>query len=79
MADLDSVVFVTSGGNNGTEKFHVKKIFTNNDTISTGVGFDLQSNSDNYWGQTITLPDRQFFVKNKLRQWKIRFTFWHIP
>ncbi|MPL73299.1 hypothetical protein SDC9_19096 [bioreactor metagenome] len=55
MADLDSVVFVTSGGNNGTEKFHVKKIFTNNDTISTGVSFDLQSNSDNYWGQTITM------------------------
>lgn len=55
MADLDSVVFVTSGGNNGTEKFHVKKIFTNNDTISTGVSFDLQSNRDNYWGQTITM------------------------
>ncbi|MBP1645793.1 MAG: hypothetical protein H6Q16_1368 [Bacteroidetes bacterium] len=55
LADVDSVVFVTSGGNNGDSKFHVKKTFVNNDTISTGIGFDLQSNSENYWGQTITM------------------------
>lgn len=56
MSDEDSVVFVTSGGNNGNDNFHVKKIFTNNnDTISTGIGFDLQSHSPNYWGQSITM------------------------
>lgn len=55
LADVDSVVFVTSGGNNGDSKFHVKKTFVNDDTISTGIGFDLQSNSENYWGQTITM------------------------
>lgn len=55
MSDVDSVVFVTSGGNNGNNKFHVKKAFTNNDTLSTGISFDIQSQNANYWGQTITM------------------------
>lgn len=55
MSDTDSVVFVTSGGNNGDNNFHVKKVFTNNDTISTGITFDFQYPRPNYWGQTITM------------------------
>lgn len=55
LADVDSVVFVTSGGNNGDSKFHAKMSFTNNDTISTGIGFDINSTRENYWGQTITM------------------------
>lgn len=55
ISDMDSVVFITSGGNNGDNNFHVKKVFTNNDTISTGIAFDFQYPRPNYWGQTITM------------------------
>lgn len=55
LSENDNVVFVTSGGNNGTEQFHIKGQFTNNDTITTGIGFDFQNPNENYWGQTITM------------------------
>lgn len=51
----DNITFVTSGGNNGTEKFHIKAQFSNNDTVTAGVSFDFQNPNVNYWGQTITL------------------------
>ncbi|MDR0971464.1 MAG: S8 family peptidase [Bacteroidales bacterium] len=51
----DSIVFVTSAGNNGTEKFHLLAEFDNNDTVTSVIGFDkLNSNAD-YWGESITM------------------------
>ena len=55
MSINDNIVFVTSGGNNGDVDFHIKANFTNHDTITTGIGFDFQNPTENYWGQTITL------------------------
>jgi len=55
LSEDDNVVFVTSGGNNGAEQFHIKAAFTNNDTITTGVGFDFEDPNEYYWGETITM------------------------
>ncbi len=58
MSDNDSVVFTTSAGNNGTEKFHIKADFSDVenpvDTVKTEVGFGAEG-TNNYWGETITL------------------------
>ncbi len=55
MSVNDNIVFVTSGGNNGNAKFHIKADFNSNDTVTTGIGFDYENPADNYWGQSITL------------------------
>lgn len=55
LSENDNVVFVTSGGNNGTEQFHIKAQFANNDTITTGIGFDFDDPNEYYWGETITM------------------------
>ncbi|MDD2411416.1 MAG: S8 family peptidase [Bacteroidales bacterium] len=50
------VVFVTSGGNNGDEDLHLKKVFSNmQDTLKTVVGFDMYSYYSKMWGQAITM------------------------
>lgn len=51
----DSIVFVSSAGNCGDYKFHLKAHFTNGDTVKAGVNFDTQRNTENYWGQSITM------------------------
>lgn len=51
----DNIVFVVSGGNNGKTKFHIKADFNSNDTVSTGVAFDINSPSDDFWGQYLNL------------------------
>lgn len=56
MSQEDSVVFVSSAGNNGGSKFHLKAHFDSRDTVRSEIRFDLpQSSSDDYWGQTITM------------------------
>jgi minor extracellular serine protease Vpr len=47
------VVFATSGGNNGSVNFHIKKEFEN-DTLRSRVHF-YSNTVPNYWGQSITL------------------------
>ncbi len=48
------VVFVTSGGNNGGEKFHIKHEFSA-DTILTRVNFFSYSAHPKTWGQSISI------------------------
>jgi minor extracellular serine protease Vpr len=58
------VVFVTSAGNNGSDGFHIKKTF-NNDEMTTRVRFDSYTNP-NMWGQSITMwgePNKSFEAK----------------
>lgn len=55
MSINDNIVFVTSGGNNGDSKFHIKADFSSTDTVSSGITFDFQNPAPNYWGQSITL------------------------
>jgi minor extracellular serine protease Vpr len=60
----EGVVFVTSAGNNGSDSFHIKKTF-NNDEMTTRVRFDSYSNP-NMWGQSITMwgePNQSFEAK----------------
>ncbi|TNE54254.1 MAG: T9SS type A sorting domain-containing protein [Bacteroidetes bacterium] len=55
------VVFVTSGGNNGGVKFHLKHAF-NNDEVKTRVTF-YDYNFPTMWGQSITMwgdPGKHF-------------------
>jgi minor extracellular serine protease Vpr len=55
------VIFVTSAGNNGGEKFHITHKF-NNDTIHSGIGF-YTFNHPLMWGQSISMwgePDEKF-------------------
>lgn len=58
MSDNDSVVFTVSAGNNGTELFHIKADFSDEenpaDTLRSEIGFGSES-VNNYWGETITL------------------------
>lgn len=50
------VVFVSSGGNNGNEYFHLKHTFTGPaDTMKTHVEFDNYSYYPNMWGQSVTI------------------------
>ena len=57
-----AVVFVTSGGNNGNENFHIKKVFSN-DSIRTRIGFYGYSSHPKMWGQCISMwgePSKPF-------------------
>ena len=56
------VVFVTSGGNNGDEVFHIKKDF-DKDTVQSLVGFYPYNAHPKMWGQSITMwgePQKTF-------------------
>lgn len=56
MSEEDSVVFVSSAGNNGGTQFHIKAVFEERDTIRSEFKFDLPtSSSRHYWGQTVSL------------------------
>ncbi len=56
LAYQDSVIFITSAGNNGGSNFHAKYDFNTNDTLSSGFDFNLPTPaSENYWGQTISM------------------------
>ena len=46
------VLFVSSAGNNGNNKFHIKKEFAN-DTLLTRVNFSSTAFSQDYWGQSL--------------------------
>jgi minor extracellular serine protease Vpr len=47
------VVFVTSGGNNGDENFHLEKQFSG-DTLRSKIDFYPYSANPNMWGQSIS-------------------------
>jgi minor extracellular serine protease Vpr len=49
----EGVIFVTSGGNNGDETFHIKRTFRN-DTLHSKIDFYRSSNA-NLWGQSISM------------------------
>ena len=52
----DSVVFISSAGNNGDANFHIKAVFEEQDTIRSEFKFDLPtSSSRHYWGETVSL------------------------
>lgn len=51
---LQGVTFVTSGGNNGNDNFHIKKVFSN-DSIRTRIGFYPYSAHPSMWGQCISM------------------------
>lgn len=56
ISNEDSVVFVSSAGNNGDANFHIKAVFDGQDTIRSEFKFDLpQSSSRHYWGETVSL------------------------
>ena len=46
------VLFVSSAGNNGNDKFHIKKEFAN-DTLLTRINFSSTAYSQYYWGQSL--------------------------
>ena len=63
LSDL-GVVFVTSGGNNGDEKFHLGHTFQN-DTLRSRFMFPPDNNSAYYWGTSISMtntPGKPFSV-----------------
>ncbi len=49
----EGVIFVTSGGNNGDETFHIKRTFRN-DTLQSKIDF-YRSSNPNLWGQSISM------------------------
>jgi len=49
----EGVIFVTSGGNNGDETFHIKCTFRN-DTLQSKIDF-YRSSNPNLWGQSISM------------------------
>lgn len=55
LSDL-GVVFVTSGGNNGDEKFHLGHTF-DNDTIRSRFYFPGEYGSPYYWGSSISMTN----------------------
>lgn len=55
LSDL-GVVFVTSGGNNGDEKFHLGHTFEN-DTIRSRFYFPEEYGSPYYWGSSISMTN----------------------
>ena len=55
LSDL-GVVFVTSGGNNGDEHFHIGYSF-DNDTIHTRFLFPAENQSRDYWGSSISMTN----------------------
>lgn len=63
LSDL-GVVFVTSGGNNGDEQFHLGHTFAN-DTLRSRFIFPPANNSRDYWGTSISMtntPGQPFSV-----------------
>ncbi len=63
LSDL-GVVFVTSGGNNGDETFHLGHTF-NNDTLRSRFMFPPENGSSDYWGASISMtnsPNQPFSV-----------------
>ncbi|HRS54712.1 MAG TPA: S8 family serine peptidase, partial [Bacteroidales bacterium] len=53
---IEGVVFVSSAGNNGDVKFHIKKNFLNiQDTLKTRIEFDNWSGANNLWGSAIII------------------------
>ena len=68
LSDL-GVVFVTSGGNNGDEQFHIGHTFAN-DTIHTRFFFPADNRSPYYWGSSISMtnsPGAPFSARFSLR------------
>lgn len=55
LSDL-GVVFVTSGGNNGDENFHLGHTF-DNDTIRSRFFFPSENGSRYYWGSSISMTN----------------------
>lgn len=56
MSEEDSVVFISSAGNNGDANFHIKAVFEEQDTIRSEFKFNLpQPSSRHYWGETVSL------------------------
>ena len=64
------VVFVSSGGNNGNEYFHLKHTFASPaDTMKTQVEFDYYSYYPNMWGQSVSIwgePFQSFDISVKV-------------
>lgn len=63
LSDL-GVVFVTSGGNNGDENFHLGHTFEN-DTLRSRFIFPAENGSQYYWGSSISMtnsPGQPFSV-----------------
>jgi minor extracellular serine protease Vpr len=54
----EGVIFVTSGGNNGDETFHIKKTFAN-DTLQSRIEFYSYAANANMWGQSISMWGEQ--------------------
>ncbi len=60
----EGVEFVSSGGNNGDNNFHIKKDF-DNDAMTTRIAFDSYTNP-NMWGESITMwgePAQTFDIR----------------
>ena len=56
MSEQDSVIFVTSAGNNRGSSFHIKCEFAESEVLRSEVQFNLPiPASDDYWGQTLNL------------------------
>jgi len=49
------MTFVSSAGNNGDVDFHVKKDFSQQDTLRTFVTFDAYTYYSNMWGQSVSM------------------------
>lgn len=63
------VLFVTSGGNNGDNNFHIQKDYLPNDTLLTNVTFSSTVYSQYFWGQSIHAwgdPGNEFSVRIKI-------------
>ena len=62
---LQGVTFVTSGGNNGNDNFHIRKVFSS-DSIRTRIGFYPYSAHPSMWGQCISMwgqPANPFYSR----------------
>lgn len=62
------VLFVTSGGNNGDNNFHIEKNYTN-DTLLTNITFSSTLYSSYFWGQSIHAwgePGNEFSARIKI-------------
>ncbi len=56
LAERDSVILITSAGNNGGSSFHVEMDFNSNDTLRSEFKFNLPTPaSEHYWGQTVSM------------------------
>jgi len=67
----ERVLFVTSAGNNGNNKFHIKKEF-NNDSVFSRVKFFDYSVHDSMWGQSIHAwgeVEQNFQIKFQIKSW----------